>query len=123
MKVPLRTASGARRIVCPFCESGTLVVFGPGPLLLVRAAARRLHAGDVAGNSRPARRPGLPPLRVRPPGDARAARWSVPLSGVPLGGASDPGTAIWIGPVRGGRPSRFMPDGDLGVGRQEAKGA
>ena len=30
MKVPLRTASRARHIVCPFCESGELVSFGGG---------------------------------------------------------------------------------------------
>ena len=30
MKVPLRSASRARHIVCPFCESGELVSVGPG---------------------------------------------------------------------------------------------
>ncbi len=30
MKVPARSASGARYIICPFCESGELVPVGPG---------------------------------------------------------------------------------------------
>ncbi len=30
MKVPSLTAPEARHITCPFCESGELVVFGPG---------------------------------------------------------------------------------------------
>ncbi len=37
------------------------------PLRLLRLAAARLHAGDLAGGDRPARRPGRPSLRVRPP--------------------------------------------------------
>jgi len=30
MRAPSRTASRAHHIVCPFCESGELVTFGPG---------------------------------------------------------------------------------------------
>jgi hypothetical protein len=30
MRVPSRTASRAHHTVCPFCESGELVFFGPG---------------------------------------------------------------------------------------------
>jgi hypothetical protein len=30
MKVPARSASWARHIICPFCESGELVLVGPG---------------------------------------------------------------------------------------------
>jgi ribosomal protein L37AE/L43A len=30
MRVPSRTASGAHRFVCPFCEAGELLSLGPG---------------------------------------------------------------------------------------------
>jgi hypothetical protein len=56
------------------------------PLRLLRVAAARLHAGDPAGRNRPARRPGHPPMRLRAPRDAEAARRGVSLPGVPLGG-------------------------------------
>jgi ribosomal protein L37AE/L43A len=54
MKVPRRTASGPGNLVCPFCESGRLIPFGPGlsrcescGLPLIGSALGTLR--DVAG--------------------------------------------------------------------------
>jgi hypothetical protein len=74
----------------PFVRIGRTRHFGRGlrPLRLMRIAAGGLRAGDLGGHSWAARRPWRPPLRMRPPRDAGAARWSIPLPGLRLGGPS-----------------------------------
>ena len=125
MKVPLRTASGARRIVCPFCESGTLVVFGPGlarcdscELPLVGSTLETLR--EIVGlpdalGSHPCEC-GHPEMRELPDGvfHCPACRSEVLPIQEPRSGSAR---------FAAGGPSRFVPDGDRGVGRQEAKGA
>ena len=78
-------------------------------LRLLRLAAARLRAGDLAGRNRPARRPGLPPLPVRTPRDAASARRDLPLPGLRLGGPSNRDHP---------RPKENAPRIGFGVGRR-----
>ena len=73
MRVLSPTASRLDHIICPFCESGLLVSRGPG-------FARCDSCGlPLLGSA-------LATLRERSSRDAEAARRSVPLPGVRLGG-------------------------------------
>lgn len=125
MKAPSGLASGARRLVCPFCESGELVSLGPGfarcgscGMPLVGSTLETLR--DIVGlpdalGSHPCEC-GHPEMRELPDGvfHCPACRSEV----LPIQVAV-PGSARFAA----GGPSRFVPDGDCGVGWQEAKGA
>jgi hypothetical protein len=72
----------------PVLRIGRACPFGTGlrPVRLLRNASARLRAGDLAGDSLPARHSGHPPLRVRPSRNARAARRGVSLPGMRVRG-------------------------------------
>jgi ribosomal protein L37AE/L43A len=125
MKVPLRSASGARRLICPFCESGELVLSGPGfarcgscgmPLL---GSALDTLVGVVclpdALGSHPCEC-GHPEMRVLPDGVFHCPACGAEV--LPIR-KPRPGSAR----LAAGGTARFVLDGDRGVGRQEAKGA
>ena len=125
MKVPLRTASRASRIVCPFCESGELVLSRPGfarcdscglPLVGSTLETLREIVGlpDALG-SHPCEC-GHPEMRVLPDG---VLHCPVCRSEVLPIRKPRPGSARFAA----GGTAHCVPDGDRGVGRQEAKGA
>jgi ribosomal protein L37AE/L43A len=125
MKVPLRSASRSRRIVCPFCESGELVSLGPGfarcgscgiPLLGSALGTLREIVGlpDALG-SHPCEC-GHPEMRELPEGVFHCPACGAEVFPIRK---PRPGSA-WLA---AGGIARFVPDGDRGAGRQEAKGA
>jgi hypothetical protein len=125
MTVPFGLASGARRIVCPFCESGELVSLGGGfarcgscgmPLVgsTLDTLVEVVCLPDALGAH--ACECGHPEMCVLPDGVFHCPACGAEL--LPIR-KPRPGSDRFAA----GGPSRFVPDGDRGVGRQEAKGA
>lgn len=125
MKASPRIASKARRIFCPFCESGELASLGPGfarcdacampPLGSALKTLREIVGLPDALGAHP-RECGHPEMRRLPDGVFHCPACGVEVLPIrePLPGSSR---------FPAGGPSRSVPDGDRGVGRQEAKGA
>ena len=124
MKGPSGLTSGAHRVVCPFCESGELVPLGPGfarcnscalPLLGSMLETLRDIVGlpDALG-AHPCEC-GHPEMRELPDGvfHCPACRAEVLPTRKPR-----PGSARFAA----GGAARSLPEGDRGVGRQDAKG-
>jgi hypothetical protein len=125
MKLPSRTASGVRRIVCSFCESGELVSLGGAfarcgscrlPLVGSTLETLRDIVGlpDAVGSH--ACECGHPEMRRLPDGVFHCPECRAEV--LPIR-KPRPGSARFT--ARG--PARFVPNGDPGVGRQGAKGA
>src|SRR3712207_430180 len=125
MKVPSGAAARPHRITCPFCESGTLAYFGPGfarcnscgmPLLGSTLETLRDIIGlpDALG-AHPCEC-GHPEMRELPDGVFHCPAYGAEVLPIQV---AVPGSARFAA----GGPSRSVPGGDRGVGRQEARGA
>ena len=125
MRIPSGTASRPQRLACPFCESGELLSLGQGfarcdscGMPLVGSALETLR--EIVGlpdtmGAHPCEC-GHPEMRRLPDGvfHCPACRSEVLPIQVAVRGSAR---------FAAGGPSRFVPDGDRGVGRQGAKGA
>ena len=125
MRIPSSTASRPQRLACPFCESGELLSLGQGfarcgscGMPLVGSALETLR--EIVGlpdtmGARPCEC-GHPEMRRLPDGvfHCPACRSEVLPIREPR-----PGSARFAA----GGPSRFVPGGDRGVGRQGTEGA